>query len=155
MFRNLYGLNYVILRPSVPYGPRQNPLGRQGAAVVFLNQILKGYPINIWGDGSTTRDYFYISDLTDALIISATKELSNHFVFNIGGGEEISLNQLIHTIETVTGEKAKIVYNQVRNFDAPRISLDTRLAQQELDWHPKVTLIEGIQETYSWVLSII
>ena len=95
MFKHLYDLNYAILRPSVPYGPRQNPLARQGAIAVFLYRVSHGLPITIWGDGTTTRDYFYVSDLVDALLACAESELAKEHVFNIGGTDEVSLNELI------------------------------------------------------------
>ena len=69
MFHHLYGLDFAIFRPSVPYGPYQNPLARQGAVAVFLYRVAKGLPLTIWGDGSVTRDYFYISDQTPGAIL--------------------------------------------------------------------------------------
>jgi len=150
-FKHLYDLDYAILRPSVPYGPRQNPLRRQGAIAVFLYRVGHGLPITIWGDGSTTRDYFYISDLVDALIVSAERELGENHIFNIGGGAEISLNQLIVLVEETVGQKAVVEYSPARKFDASRIVLDTRLACQELNWRPRVSLAQGLAQTWAWM----
>ena len=155
MFKHLYGLDYVILRPSVPYGPRQNPLGRQGAIAVFMYRVAHGLPVTIWGDGSTTRDYFYISDLVEALVAAAERELGQHHIFNIGGGEEISLVQLSRLVEETVGKKAIIEYDSARKFDAPRIILDTRLACQELNWQPKVSLTQGLTQTWRWMSATI
>jgi UDP-glucose 4-epimerase len=91
MFWHLYQLDYVILRPSVPYGPRQNPLGRQGAAAVLLYRVGRSLPVTIWGDGHVSRDYFYVTDLVEALIAGAELEPGPAGVFNIGGREEVSL----------------------------------------------------------------
>ena len=155
MFRHLYGLDYAILRPSVPYGPRQNPLASQGAVAVFLYRVAHGLPVTIWGDGSITRDYFYVSDLAEALIAGAEIGMNEQRIFNIGGGEEVSLIQLLRTIEEVVGKRAHVEYAPVRRFDAPRIVLDTHLAQQELGWQPKVSLADGLVQTWKWMAATI
>jgi UDP-glucose 4-epimerase len=151
MFRHLYGLDYAIFRPSVPYGPRQNPLARQGAVAVFLYRVARDLPVTIWGDGSVTRDYFYVSDLAEALIAGAENELREQRIFNIGGREEVSLIQLLKIVEEVVGKRACVEYGPARHFDAPRIVLDTRLAQQELGWKPTMSLTDGLVQTWKWM----
>jgi UDP-glucose 4-epimerase len=151
MFQRLHGLDYAILRPSVPYGPRQNPHGLQGAVAVFLHRVSQDLPIKIWGDGSSTRDFFFVSDLVRALVTVADFELSDSRVFNIGGGEAISLSQLLGKIEETVGRTAKIVYEPRRNFDADQIVLDTSLATRVLGWQPEVNLQEGLSRTWSWM----
>lgn len=151
MFRHLYDLDYVVLRPSVPYGPRQNPLGRQGAVAVFLYRVARDLPITIWGDGSITRDYFYISDMVEALVASASAKLNQHHVFNIGGAEEISLNELVHYVEEVIGRKAVVNYQHTREFDAPHILMNTDLAEQTLGWRPRIPLSDGLTRTWQWM----
>lgn len=151
MFNHLHGLDYAVLRPSVPYGPRQNPLGRQGAIAVFLHHVAKGLPITIWGEGQVTRDYFYISDLVDALVAGAEQPLDDERVFNLGGGREISLNGLLVEVEKTVGKKAIVEYQPARGFDAPRILLDTDLAQRTLGWHPQVSLERGLEYTWDWM----
>ena len=151
MFRHLHGLDYVVLRPSVPYGPRQNPLGRQGAVAVFLYRVAQGLPITIWGDGRVTRDYFYVSDLVDALMAAAEQGLSTDRTFNVGGGEEISLMSLVQLVEETVGKKAVVDYQPGRDFDAPRILLDTSRAKRELYWEPKVSLADGLAQTWEWM----
>jgi UDP-glucose 4-epimerase len=156
MFNHLYALDYAILRPSVPYGPRQNPLGRQGAIAVFLYRIAHGLPITIWGDGSISRDYFYVSDLVKALIASAElEELGENRVFNIGGSDEISLTRLVKLIENTVGKEAIIEYKPKRQFDAERIILNTRLAHQVLNWQPEVSLLKGLTQTWKWMLNAV
>lgn len=151
MFHHLYGLEHAIFRPSVPYGPRQNPLGRQGAVAVFLYRVAHGMPITIWGDGSVTRDYFYISDLVDAMVLGAEQQLDVERIFNIGGAKEVSLNELLAYVEKTVGEKASVEYLPPRKFDAPRVVLDTQVARRTLNWRPRVTLTEGLVETWDWM----
>lgn len=151
MFHHLHGLEYAILRPSVPYGPLQNPLGRQGAVAVFLYRIAQGLPLTIWGDGLVTRDYFYVSDLVDAFIASANHADLQTRIFNIGGAEELTLLQIIEAGEKVVGKRARIDFLSPRQFDASRIVLDTTLAKQHLHWTPKIGFAEGLEKTWQWM----
>ncbi len=155
MFNHLHGLDYAIFRPSVPYGPYQNPLARQGAVAVFLYRVAKGLPLTIWGDGSVTRDYFYISDLVDALILGSTQSLNSQRIFNLGGAEEISLNHLIALAEETVGRKAQVDYQPARDFDAPRVLLDTTHAETVLGWQPKVLMKDGLAKTWEWMQATI
>lgn len=152
MYSHLYDLDYVALRPSVPYGPRQNPLGHQGAPTVFLYRIAYGLPLTIWGDGTNTRDFFYIDDLIHAIIAAATHPLGGHRIFNVGGQEAISLNRLIIEIENLVGKKAKVTYNPSRAFDAPHIRLDTHLTQELLEWEACYNLVDGLSKTWQWMI---
>ena len=155
MFHHLHGLDFAIFRPSVPYGPYQNPLARQGAVAVFLYRVAKGLPLTIWGDGSVTRDYFYISDLVDALILGSQQALNEQRIFNLGGAEEVSLNYLIALVEETVGKKAVVEYQPARDFDAPRVLLDTNRAQTVLGWQPKVLMKDGLAKTWEWMQATI
>ena len=151
MFHHLYGFDYAVLRPSVPYGPRQNPLSRQGAVAVFLYRVAHGLPITIWGDGQVSRDYFFIADLVEALLHAAEQPLEQRRVFNLGGGQEVTLNELLDRVQKTTGREARVSYEPARRFDAPRILLDTDLASQILGWRPRVNLDEGLARTWAWI----
>jgi UDP-glucose 4-epimerase len=151
MFNHLYGFDFAVLRPSVPYGPRQNPLGKQGAIAVFLYRVSRGQPVTIWGDGNNTRDYFYIGDLVSALQAAAESHLDEARVFNIGGSHGITLNCLLEMVERTVNRKAIIEHLPERNFDAPKVVLDTSLARQVLSWETKVPLHEGLAATWKWM----
>lgn len=153
LFRHLHDLEYMILRPSVPYGPRQNPFGKQGAVAVFMYRIWQELSLELWGDGSTTRDFFYISDLVRAAVSCAEQPTPAQAVFNIGGEDEISLLELIECIEAVTGKGAEVAFRPAREFDAPRILLDTGRAEASLGWSPQVNLREGLELTWQWMQS--
>lgn len=155
MFAHLYGLDYAIFRPSVPYGPRQNPFARQGAVAVFLHRVANGLPVNIWGDGSVVRDYFYVSDLTDALLAAAEQTVSPNCAFNIGGPEQVSLTQLLALVEETVKKQAIVEYKPARPFDVPRVVLDTTLAKKSLGWQPKINIINGLATTWDWMSTAI
>jgi len=152
MFHHLYGLEYTILRPSVPYGPRQNPFHHQGVVTVFIYNALKKEKVTIFGDGKVVRDYFYIEDLTRALVTS--KDISFDPIkttFNLGGIQPCSLNDLVAKIESVLDIKMLVKYESARKFDVPHIQLDTSLAQSFLNWRPAISLENGIQRTADWL----
>ena len=152
MFYYLYGLEYIILRPSVPYGPRQNPFHHQGVVSVFTYNTLIGKPSTIFGDGKVVRDYFYIEDLTNALL--KAKDIAfkpSHTTFNLGGMQPYTLNELVKNIESVLGMKMLIKYELARKFDVPHLQLDSSLAKSRLNWKPTVSLEKGIRRTAEWL----
>ena len=152
MFHHLYNLDYTILRPANPYGMRQPTDGVQGVVSVFLGKTLNDQTIKIWGDGSVSRDYFYIADLIQAYMRIFEIETTSK-IFNISSGQSYSINELIGIIKNVTGKKPKVLYEPGRQFDVPTNCLDIRRAKTELDWYPKISLKEGIAMTWDWLKS--
>ncbi|NOZ50158.1 MAG: NAD-dependent epimerase/dehydratase family protein [Chloroflexi bacterium] len=156
LYHHLHGLEYIILRPSVPYGPFQNPDGRQGAVAVFMGKILRGQPITFWGDGDAiVRDFFHVEDLTRACVLAMQYPASTG-LFNIGGGTGVSLHELITLMREVVGLKQDVRVQQCppRSFDVPRLVLDTTAARTQLGWHPTIPLAEGLQLTWQWYRDI-
>ncbi len=100
------------------------------------------------------RDYFYVSDLVDALIAGAQQELGLYRIFNIGGSTGITLLQLLGMVEKTVGKRAIVEYEPLRTFDAPHIILDTSLAAQELKWRPKVDVWKGLTKTWDWMTTV-
>jgi len=151
MYSYLHGMNYIIFRPSVPYGPYQNPHRRQGAVSVFIYHALRGEPVTIWGDGEAQRDYFYVDDLTRALLAALDSHTAVNAVVNLGGTEAYTLNQLVAAIEQTLKVKIQVRYESARNFDVPRLQLDIRTASEMLHWRPQVSLPDGIVRTAEWI----
>ena len=151
LFKKLHGLNYKIIRPSNPYGPRQNPNNIQGAVSVFLGKVLQNIPITIWGDGSISRDFLYIDDLIDG-IYSATFDDSEQNIFNFGSSTGCSLTNLVRLIKEVTNTDFEVIYKTHRTFDVPELILDTTRAREKLHWKPKVSLPDGLSLTWEALL---
>jgi UDP-glucose 4-epimerase len=151
LFKQLHGLDYTILRLANPYGERQRTHASQGAVAVFLGKVLRGESVEIWGDGSVVRDYIHISDVVDALLL-ALEKTGNEQVFNIGGGRGRSLNELLDSIESVTGIDAERCYLPGRAFDVPVSVLDIGRAQRELGWSPKIGFDQGLMRFATWLL---
>lgn len=150
MYERLYGIKAVILRVANPYGRRQRVETAQGAVGVFIDRALKGLPLEIWGDGSVTRDYLYISDVAEAFA-HAMEYGGERSVFNVSSGKGTSLNELIDLIEHALGREIIRHYSPGRPFDVPVSVLDNTLAQRELAWHPQVGLEAGIAKTVDWM----
>lgn len=152
LYEKLYGIRAFTMRVANPYGERQRIETAQGAVGVFLNYALKDIPINIWGDGSVTRDYIHVSDVADAFVKVLTYAGSER-LFNIGSGFGTSLNDLLAMIETVLDKPVVRNYLPSRPFDVPVNVLCNRLAQNELNWTPRISVQDGLSRTAEWIKS--
>jgi UDP-glucose 4-epimerase len=152
LFYDLHKLEYTILRVSNPYGERQRTRASQGAIAIFLGKILRGETVDIWGDGSTVRDYVYIGDVVEALLSSAV-HTGEQRVFNIGAGQGLTLNEVLDAIETATGRKSIRNYAPARGFDVPRSVLAIDRAKEFLNWQPRTSFADGLSRTVSWLRS--
>jgi UDP-glucose 4-epimerase len=145
LYGALYGLDYVILRYSNVYGPRQNPRGEAGVVAIFAAQMLGGERPTIFGQGDKTRDYVHVSDVVQANILAL--ELGRNAIYNIGTGVETSDQQIFDTLAEVLGYKGAPIYAPYRKGEVYRICLDRSKAEQNLGWSPRFSLKEGIAQT--------
>jgi len=150
MFESLHGIKAITLRVANPYGERQRIETAQGAVGVFLHRALKDTPIEIWGDGSVTRDYIHISDVAEAFL-KAINYTGTKRIFNISSGQGISLNELIGLLEGVLGKSIVRHYLPARPFDVPVSVLSNALAQEHLQWSPLTSMSNGISRTAAWM----
>ena len=150
LFEHLHRLPYVVLRFGNPYGERQRLTSAQGVIPVFLGKIRNNEYMDVWGDGSVARDYFYISDLVSAVIKATEPNISGE-IFNIAGGKAYTLLEILTVIEKVTGIKPRVRFLNGRRFDVPTNYLDITKARRLLDWKPLVSIEEGIKRTWHWV----
>jgi len=141
-----FGLPYTILRYFSIYGPRQRP---DMGYYIFINAILKGEPITLFGDGEQSRGNTYVADCVEANL-AAMKHGPTGDVFNIGGGEEITLNELVAKLESLIGRKAIIRRGPPRPGEQRRALADIRKAQAVLGWSPRVGLDEGLRAQIAW-----
>ena len=145
LYSIIHGLEYMALRYSNVYGPRQNPYGEAGVVAIFAIQMLTGKQPTIFGPGDKTRDYAHVSDIVQANVTALTK--GKNAIYNIGTGVETSDQEIFDTLAGVLGYKGKPIYAPVRKGEVYRISLDCSKARKELGWSPKLSLKEGIAQT--------
>ena len=141
-YHRRYNLNYLILRPSNPYGPGQNLYGRQGLIAVILGKLLKNEHITVFGDGSVVRDYLFIDDLVYYVIELLKKEILNETI-NIGSGEGCSINQIIEIVKDNVDRKVIVDYIEARKDDVPKLVLDTTRLHNFVK-HKNITISDGI-----------
>lgn len=150
LYRLMHGTPYRVLRMANPYGPGQEINRAQGAIGVLLSRVLSGQPVEIWGDGSVVRDYFYISDATSALKMAEAYTGDEH-VFNVGSGKGHSLLDILAAIERVTQRKCEVRFTAARSFDVPTNVLNISLAQAHLGWRPEISLEAGLRHMVAWL----
>jgi UDP-glucose 4-epimerase len=150
LYSTLYNFNYTVLRLGNVYGERQRIEHVQGAIAVFLGKVLRNQPINIWGDGSVSRDFLHISDLVRAFMSVIGADPPSR-VYNISGGRAYSLNEILQVMREVTGCEPRVSFTENRRFDVPINWLDISRAREELVWQPEVCLKEGIDRTWQWL----
>ncbi|MDX1439662.1 MAG: GDP-mannose 4,6-dehydratase [Rubricoccaceae bacterium] len=147
-YKETYDLDYVALRFSNVYGPRQNPHGEAGVVAIFTERLLDGEQPTINGSGKQTRDYVYVGDVVRAAVRALASEGSD--VVNIGTGVETDVNELFAHINDLTGGRAVERHGPAKPGEQQRSVLDTSHAKDALDWQPEVSLREGLAQTVGW-----
>lgn len=141
-------LEYVILRPSNPYGKGQYLYGKQGFIAVALGKILAGKSIQIWGKGDITRDYIYIDDLGKAVVEILSNSLVVNKTLNIGSGVGYTINDIIRVLRTVVKENFSVEYLPARNVDVSSVVLDITKLRSVISFNPR-GILEGVTEFYN------
>jgi UDP-glucose 4-epimerase len=144
LFRSMNSLDSIILRVSNMYGEGQDCDRPLGAVAHFTNRAVNGIPIEIWGDGTTTRDYIHVDDVVNALSSTLSYRGAER-LFNIGSGRGVSLNRLVEMLQQRLSEPATVNYQSRRSFDVFENVLDISRARRELSWTPRVTLEVGLE----------
>ncbi|HVR69761.1 MAG TPA: NAD-dependent epimerase/dehydratase family protein [Vicinamibacteria bacterium] len=142
-----HGLPVVSLRYFTVYGPRQRP---DMAFHRFLKAARDGETIRVYGDGGQTRDFTYIEDIVAATRASADSGRPG-CVYNVGGGERVSVNQVLGMVEQVTGRKPPVVREETQKGDVRDTFADTAAAGRDLGFRPTVPLREGLAREWAWI----
>lgn len=150
LYHYSHDINYTILRVSNAYGERQNLYKNQGVIGVWLKSILQNKKIEIWGDGSVTRDYVYVKDVA-AAVVNALRLVDGASAYNIGGGKGYSLNDIVEEMRDCIDTDFEVIYKPSRNFDVPINVLDISKAKEKIGYHPTIDLSEGILQTWKWI----
>ena len=148
LFRTLYRLKYTIFRFPNVYGPRQDPNGEAGVVSIFIGRMLKGKTPFIFGDGTQLRDYLYVDDIIEAVMISLRK--GDNRIYNLGSGKGSSVNELFKKLRKIIGFKKGAKYSAPRLGEVNRIYLSAERAKKELSWQSEIELEKGLAKTVSF-----
>jgi UDP-glucuronate 4-epimerase len=146
VYHHVYGLDIVMLRFFTVYGPRQRP---DLAIHKFARRIQAGQPIELYGDGSSARDYTYITDIIDG-IMACVRETFGYEIFNLGGSNPTKLSRLVELLEAALGKKAQVERKPDQPGDVPRTWADLAKSELRLGYAPKVSIEEGIPRFVNW-----
>jgi len=150
LYQKNHGLHTVSLRYFTVYGPRQRP---DMAFHRFLRAALEGTEVRLFGDGEQTRDFTFVADA-----VAATRQAADSGrpggVYNVGGGERVTLNSVMRLIEDVTGRPLKIVREPAQKGDMRHTAADTSAAQRDLGFSSTVDLREGLKREWAWLREI-
>lgn len=149
LYNRLYGMDYTILRYPNVYGPRQDPHGEAGVVAIFINQMLAGEPVTIFGDGDQQRDFVYVGDIARASV-AALADGSGQ-TLNLGSNIGTSVNQIFDILAAATDYKREATYAPARLGEVYQIYLTGERARQILGWNPSVSMVTGLQATVASV----
>lgn len=148
--KDIYGIDYTILRYSNVYGPRQDAHGEGGVVAIFSDKIAAGEPPVIFGDGEQTRDFIFVKDVAAANAAALTN--GSGMVLNVASSEKISVNELFTKMAAVSGKDLQAAYLDTREGDIRHSLLDNTLTKESLNWEPKYGLEAGLKETLDFYL---
>jgi UDP-glucose 4-epimerase len=156
-YSRVRGLEYVALRYSNVYGPRQDPHGEAGVVAIFCSRLLDDEPLTIFGDGKQTRDYVFVKDVVSANMRVSDLESSDDrgldaFAFNVGTGVGTSVNELADTLERAVGRHPGRDHRPARPGELLKSTLETSKIRSH-GWSPGHTLTEGLRQTYEHIAS--
>jgi UDP-glucuronate 4-epimerase len=146
VYHHVYGMDVAMLRFFTVYGPRQRP---DLAIHKFAKLIRAGKPIPVFGDGSTARDYTYVTDTVDGVIACTQKEIGFE-IFNLGESQTVTLSYLIELIEKELGKKAIIDRQSPQPGDVPITFADITKARAKLGYNPHIKIEQGIKLFIDW-----
>ncbi|MBM3708023.1 MAG: NAD-dependent epimerase/dehydratase family protein [Actinobacteria bacterium] len=145
---HLFHISISVYRFFTVYGPRQRP---EMAIHKFTRRILNNKEIYVYGDGSTSRDYTYIDDITD-VILNNLENIKGFEIFNLGNSNPVKISDLINTIEKITAKKAAVNYIDPQAGDMKSTCADILKARKMLKYNPKISIEEGVKKFVEWYI---
>ncbi len=155
-YRQQYGFDSAVVYPVNLYGPRDNfDLNTSHVIPAMLRKFKEAREegaasVTLWGDGSPTREFFFVEDCAEALLL-ATERYSSSEPLNLGSGHEISIRELAEKIRELVGFQGSIVWDTDKPNGQPRRRLDVSRAERELGFRARVGLDEGLERTWQWM----
>ncbi|MFX1579450.1 MAG: SDR family NAD(P)-dependent oxidoreductase [Promethearchaeota archaeon] len=150
-FAKTYNLNTTTLRYFNIFGPRQRGGSYAGVISIFINNGFTNQPFPIFGDGTQTRDFTFVRDVVDCNIRAAMSEKTNGEVYNVAGGQQITINRLGEIIKSLTGSTSEFQYLPKREGDIEHSLADISKAQRDFGYEPTVDIESGLKKTIEWM----
>ena len=151
MFTTLYGLETVTTRYFNVFGPRQDPSSPySGVISIFVKSVLSGQAPPIHGDGEQTRDFTYVANVVDGVLKACHAPGASGRVMNVATGGRVSLNQLLASLQAITGTNLEAIHGPDRVGDVKHSQADISTARRLLAYEPSVTVEEGLRRTIDW-----
>ncbi len=151
LFWQIYKFPTICLRYFNVFGPKQNPFSQYSAVIPkFITAFLKNEKPIIYGTGEQSRDFIYVDNVIEANLLATDLKNGNGEIFNIAGGKETNLNQLINLLQKITGKNIRPEYQKERQGDVLRSLADISKAQNVLGYNPKVSFEDGLIKTLNW-----
>jgi len=147
-FQSVSGIQTVALRFANVYGPRQDPEGEAGVVSIFSRKLLQGEQPIINGNGRQTRDFVFVDDIVEAHLAVMGKDVQG--TYNVGTGEETTINELFRVIADLTSPQCKELHGPAKKGEQQRSVVDAAKLRRELGWEPKVSLREGLSRTVDY-----
>ena len=144
-YTNTTGLRHVVLRFGNVYGPRQEPEGEAGVIAIFSKLMLEGGQPIINGTGKQTRDFVYVDDVVESIMVTIGEDIQG--IFNVGTGQEATVNECYGIIKELTNSSCKDLYGAAKKGEQFRSVLDVMKLRKGFDWDPQVSLPEGLKMT--------
>ncbi len=147
-YKQLYGVNYTIMRFGIPFGERARPAT---VTPIFLSRILNGEEITIHGDGSQTRQFIYVKDLAKGCAACLNENAKNEII-NLEGNEVISVLNIVRNLEKILNKKGvlKFIEDRAGQFKGRKISAEK--AKRLLNWQPKYSYFEALKNYVNWFI---
>jgi UDP-glucuronate 4-epimerase len=151
VYSRLFGIRFLALRFFTVYGPRQRP---DLAIHKFARTMLKGAPIHVFGDGSTSRDYTYIDDIVEGIVAAIGYQRTRYEVINLGNHRTVSLSEMISTLEEELGCTAKLIREPDQPGDVPITYANIAKARDLLGYEPRTQFASGIRKFAAWLRGV-
>jgi len=141
-----FGLDHAVVRYFTIFGPRQRP---DMAFTRMVTCLVDGRPFELYGDGTQSRSFTYVDDAVEATILALERGTPGG-VYNVGGGEEVSMRQAIETLQEISGRSLELVEAGWREGDARRTAADTSRIRAETGWEPRTSFAAGLEAQWRW-----
>ena len=147
-YQRVNGLQVVSLRYANVYGPRQDPEGEAGVVAIFIQKLLNNEQAIVNGNGRQTRDFVYVEDVVEANLAAMGQDIQG--TYNVGTGEETSVNDLLRILVRHTNSTCKEVHGPAKGGEQARSVIDSGKLRQELSWESRTEFSEGLKRTVDY-----